>query len=86
MAVMTSGQRATCATSMMADLSRLRTQLGVLTKAELRAAIDAADQWASDNASAYNAALPQPARSVLTAAMKSQLLAAVILARHSNGA
>ena len=44
--------------------------------------MDAADQWASDNAASFNAALPQPARTVLTAAQKARLLAWVILKRY----
>lgn len=86
MAEMTSGQRAACANQLMTDLSRLRVPIGALTKADVRAAVDAADAWAEANAPAYNAALPQPARGVLTAGLKSQLLAAVILARYQNGA
>lgn len=85
MAAMTSGQRAAVARDVMDDLSRLRVVLGALTKAELRAAIDAADQWASDNAASYNTALPQPARSVLTAAQKANILAFVVRARYVNG-
>ena len=51
---------------------------GALTRQELRAAVDAADQWAEDNASAYNLALPQPARGVLTAKQKAMVLMFVI--------
>ena len=60
--------------------------IGAVLKAELRAAVDAADQWASDNAAAYNAALPLPARTVLTASQKARLLAWVILKRWNVGA
>jgi hypothetical protein len=86
MAEMTSGQRAAVTTLLMSDVSRDRVPIGALTKAQVRAAIDAADTWANDNAASYNAALPQPARTVLTAGLKAQLLTAVILARQLNGA
>jgi hypothetical protein len=55
--------------------------LGALTKAELRAAVDATDQWIDGNAAAYNAALPQPARGVLTADQKTLLFCYVALRR-----
>ncbi len=47
---------------------------GALTKADLRAAIDAADQWSDDNAAAFNSAIPQPARGLLSARQKAALL------------
>lgn len=51
------------------------------SKAELIAAANAADSWASDNAASFNAALPNPFRSTATAAEKNLLLAYVCLAR-----
>lgn len=82
MAVMTTQQRAEC----HADYMRTESGVfGVITKAQLRAALDAADQWASDNAASFNAELPQPARTVLTAAQKARLLAWVILKRWNVG-
>lgn len=55
--------------------------VGVMTKADLRAAVNAADDWAEANAVAFNTALPQPARGVLTARQKARLLRHVIAAR-----
>jgi hypothetical protein len=52
-----------------------------VTKAELLAAVDASDVWAEANAAAYNAAVPQPARSAMAGPQKSVLLAFVILKR-----
>jgi 3-methyladenine DNA glycosylase AlkC len=52
-----------------------------LTKPDLRAAVAAADQWASDNANAYNSALPTPFRTTASAAEKAMLLAYVIMRR-----
>lgn len=85
MAVMTSQQRAAVHASLMQDMSTARDPCATL-KADLRAAIDAADQWAVDNASSYNTALPTAARNTLTAAQKARVLAAVILARFATGA
>jgi len=82
---MTNGQRAEVFGGLMHEVSRLRLPIGAITKADLLAAVDAADQWASDNAASFNAALPLPARTVLTAPLKARLLAGVILARHTNG-
>lgn len=54
--------------------------LGV-TKAELRAAVDAADSWIDSNAAAFNTALPQPARGAMSLKQKSLLLSYVVLRR-----
>lgn len=54
---------------------------GSLTKTELRAAINAADDYADSIAAAYNAALPQPARGALSAKEKAALLVYVISKR-----
>jgi hypothetical protein len=52
-----------------------------ITKAELRAALNAADDWADANASAFNIAIPQPARNAMTVKQKTLLLSYVILKR-----
>lgn len=52
-----------------------------LTKPDLRAAAAAADLWASDNANAYNSALPTPFRTTASAAEKAMLLAYVVMRR-----
>jgi len=56
-----------------------------ITKAELRAAFNAADQWAEDNAASCNTALPQPARASLTATQKARILTYVIRRRFEIG-
>ncbi len=61
--------------------SREREALGTYTKAELQAAINAADDWVDSNASSFNSALPQPFRTQATTAQKAFLLACVTLAR-----
>lgn len=82
MAVLNDADRA----ALWADFMRLGLPLAGLTKADLRAAFNAADDWADANKASYNAALPQPARGALTAPQKAKLLAMVILRRHERGA
>jgi hypothetical protein len=72
------------------DLARtvaqyMREQVAIitpsLTKVDLRAAVAAADQWASDNANGYNSALPVPFRTTASAVEKAMLLAYVVMRR-----
>ena len=49
-----------------------------LTKPELRAAVDAMDDWIDTNQAAFNAAIPQPARGALTTKQKAGLVALVV--------
>jgi hypothetical protein len=65
MAVLSDTDRAALWAEFMRDQSASRTPMG-LTKADLRAAVDAADAWADSNAASFNTALPQPARNALT--------------------
>ena len=55
------------------------------TKQELRAALNAADQWVSDNQASYVAALPQPFRGQSTTSQKARLLTFVISKRFLEG-
>lgn len=55
--------------------------LGAVTKPDLRAAVDATDSWIDSNASAFNTALPQPARAQLTTQQKTLLLCWVAMRR-----
>lgn len=52
-----------------------------IVKTDLRAAVDAIDQWVDGNAASFNAAIPQPARGALTARQKARLLSHVIAKR-----
>jgi hypothetical protein len=60
--------------------------LAQTTLAELLPLIAAIDDWVVANAAAYNAALPQPFRSALTAPEKARLLTEVIKWRWFIGA
>lgn len=56
-----------------------------LLKLELRAAVDAIDQWISDNAASFNAAIPQPARSALSSSQKAAILSYIASKRYKSG-
>jgi len=68
------------------EVSAERGSLGGLSKAQLKAAFDAADTWADSNAASFNSALPAAARTNLSAAQKARILAIVVLRRHREGA
>ena len=53
-----------------------------ITKPELRAVINAADDWAEANAASFNSAIPQPQRGLLTSRQKAAILMFVIDRRH----
>lgn len=61
------------------------SRLVSILKTELRAAVDAADQWVSDNQVSYNTAIPQPARGALTTAQKARILMCVLEQRYLKG-
>jgi hypothetical protein len=56
------------------------------TKTDLRAAVNAVDDWVNTNASGLNTAIPQPARSALSSTQKARLLMLVIQKRFIKGA
>ena len=62
-------------------LARLEVVAGI-TKTDLQAAVNAADDWADANAASYNSALPATFRNNATTAQKAVLLAVVVLARY----
>lgn len=63
---------------------RANLEAAGFTKVALRDAVNAADQWAEDNAAPFNTALPSGAgtfRATATPAQKAVLLSYVILTR-----
>lgn len=84
MATMTTTDRAAIHTALMQDLSRALEPCSTL-KADLRAAIDAADQWVSDNQVSFNNALPTAAKNTLTTPQKARLLMMVLQRRFLSG-
>ena len=76
MAALTDQQRISIWAEFMQQASRDRQTLS-LTKPELRAAVDATDQWIEDNVSSFNTALPAAARTALSAQQKALMFFAV---------
>jgi hypothetical protein len=58
---------------------------GAMTKQQLRAAVDAVDQWVSDNKTAFNNAIPDPAKTALSADQKAELLVYIVKKRWEVG-
>ena len=84
MATLTDAQRRELWAEYMREISNERELINV-TKQDLRAAVDALDEFLHSNAAAINAAIPQPARGQLTAAQKARLLMYVIRQRYLTG-
>jgi hypothetical protein len=82
MAVLSDPDRVDISIALQRDLSQLRTVIAGVTKADLQAAVNAADAWCDANAAAYNTALPQPARGALSAKQKNYLLEYVLRRRR----
>lgn len=68
-----------------ADLMRQNLGTISITKSELRAAVDALDDWFDTNASTINSAIPLPARTSLTTPQKAAVLSAVLAKRYISG-
>ena len=84
MAVLPNADRVAIWKQMMDDLSKRRESAPFL-KADLRAAVNALDQWLDDNKASANAALPQPFRGAATTPQKALLLQFVIQKRFLSG-
>lgn len=78
MAVLPDGERL----AVWAQWMRLNTAACAITKVDLRAAVNALDDFLENNAAAINTAIPQPARGSLSSAQKAQILAYVALRRY----
>ena len=85
MAVLTEQERVDIWRDLMKTWSRRREPIAV-SKADLRAAADALDNYLNDNAAAINSAIPVAARTGLTTAQKAELLSFVALKRYVGGA
>lgn len=82
MAVLANADRAAVWAQVMRDLSDVREACNA-SKAELRAVVDAIDDWVDANAASFNSAIPQPQRANLTAQQKARLLMAVVARRFA---
>jgi hypothetical protein len=85
MAVMADADRVETWKRYMTDIGNDREVFGTLTKADIRAAVDALDTFFSDNAATINNALPTAAKNNLTQAQKARLLTYVISQRYLKG-
>jgi hypothetical protein len=83
MAKLTAPQLAELSAQYQREISDVREPIAI-TKPDLAAAWTAADAWVEANAASFNAALPLPARTVLTAKQKSRLLTYVIRKRYEE--
>jgi hypothetical protein len=81
MAVLPDQDRADLWAAYMQEQSTEHSPIVALSKADIRAAVNAADAWAEANAAAYNAALPTAARNNLTQQQKARLLLWVVRRR-----
>lgn len=82
MAILSDPERVACWLEFMRDAANINAGASGLTKAQIRAAIDATDQWIEDNAAAFNLALPAAVRAALTAKQKAILYSIVSLRRY----
>ena len=85
MAVLTDIEHDEVSFKYQGDLSRVLETLAGVTKADIKAAVVAVDQWVNDNKESFNTALPVATRTNLSAAQKSQLLVYVVERRFQEG-
>jgi hypothetical protein len=86
MPVLSDPDRALCYADFTAETNALREELAGMTKAELRAALDAFDAFMVANAAAVNNAIPLPARTALSTPQKARLMMWVMRHRYLKGA
>ncbi len=84
MAVLSDADRFAIWAQYMRDSGAVRDPLP-LSKVDLRAAVNAIDVWVDSNLTAFNTAIPQPARSALTTKQKANLLLYVVKRRWEVG-
>ena len=85
MAVMDATNRAKAMAELMREISDVREPCAI-TKPDLLAAINAADDWVNSNSASFNSALPTAARNGLTTSQKARLLMFVVRQRFVVGA
>lgn len=85
MAVLPESDRLRIWRGLMRWWSSLRESLASISKDDIKAAVDAADQWMDDNTVSFNSALPATFRTNSTASQKWLLFLAVALMRCDLG-
>lgn len=84
MATQDATARARIAAQLMRDVAATGAGLTGITKADVQAAVAAADDWRDANAASFNAALPATFRANATAGQKALLLAYVVMRFYGN--
>lgn len=85
MAVLSDNARADIWADAMRQLSDAREPCAII-KTDLRAAVNAIDDWVVANATAFNNTLPTAAKNGLTASQKTRLFMLVVARRYLDGA
>lgn len=85
MANLSENDRAAIWAEFMRDSELSAESYGSMTKADLRAAVDAIDSYLETNKTAINSAIPQPARGAMTTKQKAKLLVWVVRQRYLTG-
>lgn len=85
MAVLADNDRLEVWQEFMRDTELASETYGDMTKADLRAAVDALDQFFEDNKLTINAAIPQPARGQMTTKQKAKLIVWILRYRYLRG-
>jgi len=83
MAVLTEAERRRAWAEFMYDRLNSDGTLSTLLKTDIKAAVDAIDDFLNGNMSGLNNALPEPAKSVLTVKQKALLLMYVVGRRYN---
>lgn len=68
--------------NLAAEIQRTSDCPGQITKPQLRAVVDAMDDWWETVAAAGNSAIPQPQRGILTTKQKAALFMMVLRRRY----
>lgn len=80
MAVLTDQSRV----ALWAEFMQRNSEPISITKQDLRAVVNAMDDWINTNAASLNQAIPQPARGALSASQKALLLQYVVEKRYGD--
>jgi hypothetical protein len=84
MAILSDTDRKQIWAQFMSDASARQELIGTtLNKNELRAVVDAIDQWIEDNQASFNNSLPEPGKSQLSTKQKVEIFMLVARVRYN---
>lgn len=86
MAVLSDADRLKCYSDFINEIGSGREAFNGVTKTDIRAAVNALDDFLVTNAATINSAIPLPARTSLTTAQKARLMRWVVFYRFIKGA